>query len=643
MKILLSLLLLAVYVLPDVTTDFVWPVFFNENKADSVDITKFVPGYAAGTTTITLRAVSSTGLSDSVNLPSNISFDGKYFRYDGTAKQEPWAWGAFRLISLNPAWISNKFNVVVGPEPTWIAGNGNWDYGTNGAGSFDTLKKIVAALPDSGGWAEIPNTRIDYVMNSSAFGNSLRIWMRNNISKGNALTGNSGADNILNIWGSAAFNGRSFLIGAVGGHYAAWSNQFLKIRFTDPPAVSMLHIPFAAGAALNRGEQVATAPYGNPGGALAWKPPYAWGGWNSAAGTWSDPDYFWERVSPVWGPGATHQYNSFKYCAANDKYLMGGSNQWYCVDDNKMAGIMWEIDLNASTPREAFRPIGMEELRSANHKATGFGVEKMVELENGDIAFMDWSGTPFKYRHSTRDAVLFTGDTLMNNDARFGWRNPYSSKYYGFTRTTNNLPALYCLSTRSQVALLPSWTQGNLLDEAAGIAFPDSNSAVLYNGQFSRNVCRVNLKTGVVTEFVSSTGPLGQSQAGQWDKFAYIPEANCFVAIVAINQNAWLFKPPSGWNASGGSTEGELTNTKTSLATITAYPMPFNPIVNINIAGARKLDHIVIYNVTGAPVAKLSSKTNVFQWNATKMPAGVYIASCNIEDRKYAKRIYLAK
>jgi hypothetical protein len=202
---------------------------------------------------------------------------------------------------------------------------------------------------------------------------------------------------------------------------------------------------------------------------------------------------------------------------------------------------------------------------------------------------------------------------------------------------------LYCLSTRSQVAFLPTWTQGNLLDEAAGIAFPDSHSAVLYNGQFSRNVCKVNLSTGEVSQHVSTTGPLGQWQAGQWDKFAYIPEAKCFVAIVAINQNGWLFKPPASWNVSGGTTKCEHFSAKIVSSTISAFPVPFNPTVNIKISGIEKAESITIFNISGKPVTKLRSNTNLFTWNAVNMPAGVYIASCIVRDKIFTHRIHLSK
>jgi hypothetical protein len=384
-------------------------------------------------------------------------------------------------------------------------------------------------------------------------------------------------------------------------------------------------MPFPTGAALNRGNQATVPPYGSAGGSLAWKPPYCW------ARDWDEGDYSYERCSPVWGPGAVHQYMAFQYCPANGKYLMGGSNQWYCTDDETAYSMLWELDLNAESPRKAWRPVALPD-----SPFVWGGWYHMIELPDRDMGFAGSNGS-FRYHQATGAISKEADNPLLygaggTGGTYLGWRNPYSGKSYSRTENVaGTAPSLYCLDTKTHVATLPAWTQYDAVtvDNIAGIAFTDANTAVMFNATGSRKACRVDLTTGEVREFYDPNGPLGD-QAGTFGKFGYIPGANCFVALVEVDQNAWVFRPPVSWNIQPGTTKAVKTPVKANAASaLSASPNPFNPLVAFTVSGPlSKSGSLRIYDLSGRMVEDLSVRFRNGRaiWNADGFAPGVYMA-----------------
>jgi hypothetical protein len=394
-------------------------------------------------------------------------------------------------------------------------------------------------------------------------------------------------------------------------------------------------MPFPIGAAMNRGSQATVPPYGSPGGNLAWKPAYCW------ARDWDEGDYSYERSSPVWGPGAVHQYMAFQYCPANGKYLLGGSNQWYCTDDGKGYSMMWELDLNAETPRKAWRPIALPD-----DPFVFAGFYHMLELPDGDLGF---AGTgSYRYHQATGAITVEANNPLLagaggTGGTYLGWRNPYSGKSYSRTSNASGAPSLYCLDNNTHVATLPTWTQydATTVDNIAGIAFTDDNTAVMFNATGSQKTCRVNLTTGDVQEFYDANGPLGD-QAGTFGKFAYIPEANCFVALVEVDQNAWVFRPPASWNIGSGGTTRETAAMPASDMRLSAQPNPFKPATCISFSvPAGKSGVYRIYSATGALMRSSNALQgkNTIRWDGKDasgqaLASGLYIGRLTLSDGK---------
>jgi hypothetical protein len=106
----------------------------------------------------------------------------------------------------------------------WLAGNGtNWD-----DGSFNALQKVVNLIGPAGGWSELPDTALTPVLLTKAEADAIDrgIW---------SITGST---SVTRVWSSAAWTGKSFLLGACGGHGAYQGNEVYRIAVTDPPRVA---------------------------------------------------------------------------------------------------------------------------------------------------------------------------------------------------------------------------------------------------------------------------------------------------------------------------------------------------------------------------------------------------------------------
>lgn len=79
------------------------------------------------------------------------------------------------------------------------------------------------------------------------------------------------------------------------------------------------------------------------------------------------------------------------------------------------------------------------------------------------------------------------------------------------------------------------------------------------------------------------------------------------------------------------------------------YPNPFNPSTNISFSLASKTYvELDIFNLIGMKICtlvagELSEGFHVYQWNADKLPAGIYFCSLNAGSFKQSKKLILLK
>ncbi len=535
---------------------FVWPLHFLPGVAERIDLAVFVPGYVPGVTRLDVKPIDSEGRRDSTPLPPFITVEQeRYLVYDGSDAGVRNAWGAYRLVASEPSWSSNKVNVIVAAEPSMRIDAGVWSQGTDG-GTFETLRQISAAISTGGGWAPIPNTNLTSLWSRAEFNGSFRSWMRRALTDGMALVGNGGPGSLFGVWCSAVFDGRAFIFGACGGHYSHWGNDFYALRLTDPPAVELVHIPFATGAVLNRGDD----PAGSPGGGLNWKPPYIWGAFDNTRGEWLAGDSTYERASPVWGPGSVHQYHGLVRSPTTGRIVIGGSNQWYAADDlseqvtrsHRTLSLLWELDLTQPSPRRAWRPLNVEPLRPTSQKGQPAGDENMFAMPNGDIGIVDWAGLKIRYRALERDLVL--DPTLPSVGAatstRGGVLNAFDGKVYGFARTQQGPTRLRNLTGEVDVGVLPGWASDPNVsfDDMPGIVFPAAGIALIVQAKpQGAHLARINLATGTSDEIELTGLPRGLDGNGIWGRVGWVPQVHGLVVLLSNEADAYFVRPPDAW------------------------------------------------------------------------------------------------
>ena len=536
---------------------FVWPLHFRPGVAERIDLAVFMAGYVPGQTRLDLVPVDSEGRLDRTTLPSAITVEqARYLVYDGSDAGVHNAWGAYRLVATEPSWSSNKVNIIAAREPTMRIEVGSWSQGTDG-GSFETLRQISASLDGAtGGWAPIPNTNLTALWSRDEFNGSLRGWMRGVLTDGLALVGNGGPGSLFGVWCSAVFDGRAFFFGACGGHYSHWGNDFYALRVTDPPALELVHIPFATGSVINRG----ASPLGSPGGELNWKPPYIWGAFDNAQGGWLAGDSTYERTSPIWGPGSVHQYHGLVRSSATGRIVIGGSNQWYAADDlspqvtraYRAWSLLWELDLTQTSPRRAWRPLNVEPLRPADQRGSPSGNENMFALPNGDIGIIDAAGLKIRYRAAERDLVLDPSLPPVGSpgtSTRGGLLNAFDGKVYGFARTPQGLTMLRNMTDGVNVGALPGWaSDATYFDDMPGVVFPIAGVALIVQAKpQGAHVARINLATGASGEIELAGLPRGLDGNGIWGRAAWVPHAHGLVVLLSSEADAYFVRPPDVW------------------------------------------------------------------------------------------------
>ena len=552
---------------------FVWPAFFALEKGpQTIDMAEYVPGYINGTTQITLERQPDPL---AIPLPTNIVWNGRTLAYDGSGRSSAivngalggyvaWGWGPFRLVTTNPTWRSNQFNVTLsydlaagaaGPAGPGVASA--WAHGTSG--TFNTLTSVKNSInATTGGFSELPNTALfphmlnragDWATPTTAQLLSSKTGYKS-LSPAFTLVGGGGPTNIYDIWATAAFDGKAIMFGTVGGHYAAWINNLYRVRLTDPPAADVVHHGYPTGAVTRRSNTPAINHQ--------FIAPQEYNSYNTSSETNSN--------SPVWGPRATHQYYAMVRIKGTNRYLVGGSNQWYSIDnplsttDPNAAGVAfnmaWELDLDAANMREAWTPLNTDQFHLPIYKNAPFGCVVYLPLENGDVIF-NAAGANLRYRAAQRDVVVET--TALENypghpsaGSRLSyiaaWR--HQNKTYAVTTANSSpgtLPGMLLNATDNQEKfVLPAWWTTSAYDATGGLVFI-GNKVIGANVTSGNNFFCGDLTTGVVQQ-LTGLDTLGQTgQAGLYSKIVAVPQAQCFVFAHTPTRNLIVFRPPSAW------------------------------------------------------------------------------------------------
>jgi len=406
---------------------------------------------------------------------------------------------------------------------TWLGGQGNWDNGGD-----TTLQGIVNGInPTTGGWAPLPNTRLADVLLTQAQAQAISpyIW------------GNYGSTAHVDVWGGAAFNGKSFLLGSGGGHFSYFGNEIYRIRITDPPGAVRMYDP-------------------------------------PAPSHLEDPSVYPSTfVANPWGPVGSHRYDQWRWDPAHpNEYWMSGANcnSW----NGSWDGRLWKFDVDASTPKSAWSPISLTQTygKYARDAASIFvGPDGSMRYHQG--------GHPSDWWDQTIDRVTMTLSPST------GFPSPsWGQAWYDQPRIHRLDSATYFAPSRypvnasygtSQMQLMkkagndtpvpvwapmPAWFNGSADFDGQGGMANDGRRIVIWGSQ--GDVACFDTVTNSAQAYVpSGTVPTRQpgNYNGVYGRWAYVPEAKAFVGISRSEENVWVFRPPSAWNIGAGSVAPTIT------------------------------------------------------------------------------------
>jgi hypothetical protein len=404
-----------------------------------------------------------------------------------------------------------------------------------GQGTFTTLQGVRDGIASTGGWAQLPNTRLSDVLPTAA--------QLDAISPRPVLRGNTWPNTYYSIWGSAAWTGHAFFVGATGGHYSYWGNDLACVRIADPPAAMHLYMPAPIAAVAHRGTANGYLDH-------QLVPAANWGSLAVSGAV--------EHSWPAWGPRAVHQYSGMMWHAPTKQVLLGGSNQSSCRNPTAVGQIaqiearVWAYDPSIPDPQTAWRSAVFDP--AASNGAFGF-----LQNANGTVSFRYFGNL------ATLDPASMTLTTgapgpSPRYDQYSPWRNvirdPATGKHYELNRSDLGNPYInppYRLSlfeTTSagyvSVAQLPAEFVSLNADQMPGIVIINS-VAYLWGG--TATVVRIDLAAGTVQTYTGAEvipAPLA-GYNGVWGRWAWVPQAQCFVGLASEGSNAFVFRPPSGW------------------------------------------------------------------------------------------------
>lgn len=405
--------------------------------------------------------------------------------------------------------------------------------------TFNTLTSIRNGIASTGGWAQVPGTTMITVVLSNAEADA--------IAPRAVGRGNTYPDQFTTVWGSGAWNGYGFFVGAVGGHYAGWFNEFYLLRVADPVGVWRLYDPSPIGAVPDQTTKLLTDPT-------------TWQSLNTSQVS---------QAIPVWGPRSTHTYDSVVWDEASQRLILGGSNQNSCLNPSQIGQLgqyehnIWTMDVNAPTPKSAWVRTRVGGIPEVGDDGAG-GIFAIVPRGNGTYNLRTAANSRFNFSPATRQLTAYTsGGPSADQYAywRNGFRDASTGKTYEFHRADKGNPysnppyrqGIFESTSGSLgplIAQLPSPAFINIIDADWGPGGVAMNGyAYCWDG--NATVARVNLTTGAVDTYTDGTNVYRNQFVTPWNgtygRWAWCPQASCFVGMCNERDNIWVFRPPAAW------------------------------------------------------------------------------------------------
>jgi len=413
-----------------------------------------------------------------------------------------------------PSKTSEPFRVRVvarsEDNTVWLGGHGNWaDGATPGKPTYSTLRSIVDSInPTVGGWAELPNTMLGPVLLPRSVADAIDtgIWQ------------NEGSRSCVTVWASAAFDGKSLLVGCCGGHRAYAGNELYRIRLTDPPAAVRMYDP--APLVPGAGDK------------------------------------------PQWGQQAQHHYDAVHWIPQIGKSVWGGVNA---------SGGLWAFDCNASTPKSAWsflspNPGGripqigygtmcmMTEMEIYNRGgAGGASPGYVIDIRTGHRRFptrpldpFDSSvGTIYDFGYMRRGSTALTSKVYYTGGTSGNRINHFIRVYDPVTGTTSAatanraVPAWYATPATSPTYRTLQLAVGSWGERLVGWQASATEA---------HRVWCYDPVADVISEYLSTASPKPDGAInGVHGRWQFVPQVKAFVGITRHTQNVWVFRPPAAW------------------------------------------------------------------------------------------------
>lgn len=450
----------------------------------------------------------------------------------GTGGSGPFRVQVAASASDGAAWINN-YNTQA------------WEDGDTPGGAFTTLAAIAATIPSTGGWAQIPNTACQSVLQHQR-------------SPGWPIGIRDSAAN-WTVWGSGAFTGKSWLIGAVGGHSTYNGNEMYRIRLTDPPAAVRL---YNTGPASRFGKvKVVNARTGE----RRWFTRDEWLALGEQPGD----------MSPDWGPYASHQYDAMRWDPSSKLLFLGGLNnanehkgETYFLPENVHFGAFYTFDLSKPTPKSAWRSYRYRDF-IPTHGGSGYP-STFLESPTALALYQRVPGTGINNAllfNPQTGAVTSGGSSFFPKDSRPDNGDPWMVRRRTPTRAVGvsgwnqfngggnhvvaSNPGGGTVTFRATIPLSvwnPTYVNGSDPGSVRpGMAVIGEKCVVWAT---RRDAFLYDATTGATDLF--TTARIGPDPSPGWEgtygKWAAIPQINCFVGIPNTpTQNLWLFRPPRSW------------------------------------------------------------------------------------------------
>jgi hypothetical protein len=434
-------------------------------------------------------------------------------------------------------------------------------------------------------WLSVPNTRMDAVAPSA--------------SQYPGIQGVEGVSAVMDDWCGAAFDTkRNRLMVWGGGHNGYYGNELYAF---DVDSLKWFRI---------------TDPTPNPS--------------------------LCSQTNPDGTPNGRHTYNGLAYIAHADRFFaIGGAPA--CPSGGCGMNKTWAFDFDAlhwtdRLPSGTIPGTCCDDLCAYDPatKKVWFGDAGAWACGSGK-----WGLYSYDYDSNTwtkHTSHMFIGamavDTKRHVLLNVGHTSAYSSDYV----------TAYDLDNTSYTRQVWNTTGGDAFIRQNGIALeydPVADRYVGWNGG-AVYVLDPDTKAWAVN---SPGGAPAKNMNNTYGRFRYVPKYNVYVNVNRTDANVYFYKLTAG-----AGTDAQAALPADAEIALTATPNPFRTAVKIsrqNAVGSGQQTEIAIYNCRGKLVAKLPAANGLLPaevtWDASGLPAGVYVAKLDLGNQTYTKRMFLQK